>query len=73
MQAQGIIQGIQIARGIGYIRPDDGGADLLFQRASLAAGAFEELREGESVTYELRENEGDPAFVTVEALRPLAE
>lgn len=73
MPAQGIIQGIQIARGIGYIRPDDGGADLLFQRASLAAGAFEELREGESVAYELRENEDDRASATVEVLRVLAE
>lgn len=44
--AQGTICGIQIARGIGFIRPDDGSEDLLFQRDALEAGAFEELREG---------------------------
>jgi cold shock CspA family protein len=50
--AQGIIHSVQIARGIGLIRPDDGTADLSFARSALAAGAFEELREGQWVTYE---------------------
>lgn len=73
MQAEGIIQGIQIARGIGYIRPDDGGADLLFYRAALVAGAFDELREGESVTFALYRDQDNPAMTRVEQLRPLGD
>ena len=38
---------IQTARGVGVIRPDDGGEDLPFERTALEAGAFEELREGQ--------------------------
>ncbi len=53
MRNQGVIQGLQIALGRGVIRPDDGTADLSFGRDSLSAGAFEELREGQWVTYTL--------------------
>jgi len=53
MRHQGVIQGLQIALGRGVIRPDDGTADLSFARESLSAGAFEELREGQWVTYTL--------------------
>jgi cold shock CspA family protein len=57
--AQGIVQSVQIARGIGLIRPDDGTADLSFARSALAAGAFEELREGQWVTYEIAPDAAD--------------
>ncbi|HEU5330902.1 MAG TPA: cold shock domain-containing protein [Thermomicrobiales bacterium] len=50
---QGTIHGLQTVRGLGFIRPDDGSADLLFRRSALAAGGYEELREGQWVTYEL--------------------
>jgi cold shock CspA family protein len=53
MRNQGVIQGLQIALGRGVIRPDDGTADLSFARDGLSAGAFEELREGQWVTYAL--------------------
>lgn len=58
---QGTIQGIRIVLGHGYIRPDDGTADLLFRRDALAAGAFEELREGMWVTFEVAPDPRDPA------------
>jgi cold shock CspA family protein len=53
MRNQGVIQGLQIALGRGVIRPDDGTADVAFARDNIAAGAFEELREGQWVTYVL--------------------
>ena len=53
MRNQGVIQGVQIALGRGVIRPDDGTAAITFRRDDLAAGAFEELREGQWVTYAL--------------------
>ena len=53
MRNHGVIQGLQIALGRGVIRPDDGTADVAFARDNIAAGAFEELREGQWVTYAL--------------------
>ncbi len=58
MQGQGIIQGVRIALGSGTIRPDDGGADIPFRREALVAGVFEELREGQAVSFAIG---GDPA------------
>ena len=44
--ASDTIHAIQIARGVGVIRPDDGGEDLPFERTALEAGAFEECARG---------------------------
>lgn len=52
MQEQGIIQGVQIALGTGVIRPDDGSDDVTFGRDALLEGDFEELREGQAVSFE---------------------
>ena len=71
--AQGTIHGIQIARGIGFIRPDDGTADLPFDRSALAAGAFEELREGQWVTFEVTCDPRDPARRQADTLRLVEE
>ena len=69
--ANGTIHGIQIARGVGVIRPDDGGEDLPFQRTDLAAGAFEELREGPWVAFEAAPDPLDPRRRRAERVRPL--
>jgi cold shock CspA family protein len=51
MRYSGVIQGVQIALGRGVIRPDDATADVTFRREDLPEGAFEELREGQWVTF----------------------
>jgi cold shock CspA family protein len=61
MQEQGIIQGVRIALGVGTIRPDDGGGDVQFGREALLAGAFEELREGQAVRFDLGDDPATPA------------
>lgn len=74
MMAQGTVQGIQIALGIGVIRPDDGTADLPFHRSALEeAGAFDELREGQWVTFEVTPDPRDPARRQARDLRLLEE
>ena len=69
--AHGTIQGIQIARGVGVIRPDDGGEDVPFQRTALAAGACEELRAGQWVAFEVTPDPLDPCRARAEQVRPL--
>jgi cold shock CspA family protein len=71
--AQGTIHGIQIALGIGVIRPHDGADDLPFDRGALEAGAFEELREGQWVSYEAVPDPHDPARRRAHTLRLLEE
>ena len=69
--AHGTIHRIQIARGVGVIRPDGGGEDVAFQRTALAAGAFEELREGQWVAFEVTPDPLDPRRPRAEQVRPL--
>lgn len=38
-------------RGFGFIRPEDGREDVFFHRTALVGVAFEQLRQGDSVTY----------------------
>lgn len=71
--ARGTIHDIQIALGIGDIRPDDGGADLPFDRGALAAGAFEELREGQWVAFEATPGADERLPARARAIRPLEE
>jgi cold shock CspA family protein len=69
--AHGTIHGIQMARGVGVIRPDDGGEDLPFQRTALAAGAFEECREGQWVAFEVAPDPLAPRRPCAAQVRPL--
>ncbi len=41
------------ARGFGFIRPTKGGDDVFFHRSVLEGSAFEQLRRGDPVTYNL--------------------
>ena len=54
--AQGTIKTIT-DRGFGFIRPEGGGEDVFFHRSALADVAFEQLRQGDRVSYQA---EADP-------------
>ena len=73
MMGQGTIQGIQIVLGTGVIRPNDGTPDLPFNRSALTADAFEELREGQWVTFEVAPDPRDPARRQARNLQLVAE
>lgn len=70
MCKDGVIQGIQIALGRGVIRPDDATDDIPFRRADLPEGAFEELREGQWVTYDGAADRPDPERQYAHDIRP---
>ena len=56
----GTIKRITMDRGFGFIRADDG-VDYFFHRSELRGGLiFEQLREGERVTFESKEGEKGP-------------
>ena len=49
--ANGTIKRLVRDRGFGFIR-DDGGQEWFFHRSSVKAGAFEELNEGQRVSFD---------------------
>lgn len=49
--ATGTIKKIVSDRGFGFIQQSDG-TDLFFHRTAVTGGTFEDLAEGQSVTYE---------------------
>ena len=38
-------------RGFGFIRPEDGQADIFFHRSSLVGASMEQLRQGDRVSF----------------------
>lgn len=54
-------------RGFGFITPDEGGdRDLFFHAANVAEGVeFNDLKEGDAVSFEVEEGPKGPAAVNV--------
>lgn len=52
-------------RGFGFIAPEDGSADLFFHSTELQGVAFDDLREGDKVTFEVMQSEKGPKAVSV--------
>jgi cold shock protein len=49
---KGSIKKIMDQKGFGFIAPEDGGKDIFFHANSLVGAQFEELREGDAVSFE---------------------
>ena len=45
-------------KGIGFIKPCGPGRDVFFHRSAMPEGQFEQLEEGQSVSYDLDTDEG---------------
>ncbi len=49
----GKVKKIVSEKGFGFIRPDDGGADVFFHHSSLVGLQIEEIGMGDSVTFDV--------------------
>lgn len=52
-------------KGFGFLTPSTGGKDLFFHRSACANRCFDDLEEGQEVTYEPEESEKGPRAVSV--------
>lgn len=62
--ATGTIKTIRAEKGFGFIKPDQGrmgGGDLFFHHTSVEGVTFDELREGQSVSFEEGKDPRDPS------------
>jgi cold shock protein len=51
--------------GFGFIKPEDGGKDVFFHAQSLVDVAFDDLQEGDAVTFDVEQGPKGPAAANV--------
>ncbi len=51
--------------GYGFIKPDDGDKDVFFHAQSLVEVAFDDLQEGDKVTFDIEQGPKGPAATNV--------
>ncbi len=52
-------------RGFGFIKPEDGGDDVFFHASALVELTFDDLSEGDAVTYDVEAGPKGPAATNV--------
>lgn len=52
-------------RGYGFIKPEEGDKDVFFHAHSLTDMSFDDLREGDAVTYEVEDGPKGPSAMNV--------
>lgn len=52
-------------RGFGFIKPNEGDKDVFFHARSLVDVMYDDLREGEAVTFDVEEGPKGPAAINI--------
>lgn len=60
----GVVLWFKPLKGYGFVKPDDGGADVFVHVAELAASGLTDLKEGDRTTFR-RDSHGDGRFFAV--------
>lgn len=60
----GVVLWFKAQKGYGFVKPDDGAADVFVHVAELAASGLTELQEGQRISFR-RDTHGDGRFFAV--------
>ena len=66
--AQGTVKWLNDAKGFGFIKPDDGGADLFAHFSEIQGSGFRSLQENQRVEYTVTQGKKGPQ---ASQIRPL--
>lgn len=56
----GVVKKVVSDRGFGFLKPSDGTKDVFFHAKSLMNVRFEEIQEGDSVTFDVKQGDKGP-------------
>ena len=66
--AQGTVKWFNDAKGFGFIKPDDGGADLFAHFSEIQAQGFKSLQENQRVEYTVTQGKKGPQASQIKPL-----
>jgi CspA family cold shock protein len=66
--AEGTVKWFSNEKGYGFITPDDGGKDLFAHHSSIQMDGYKSLKEGQKVSFEVRDGQKGPAAANIKAL-----
>jgi CspA family cold shock protein len=63
--ATGTVKWFNETKGFGFIKPDDGGADLFAHYSGIKAKGFRTLKENQRVEYQVQQGQKGPQAVEI--------
>ncbi|MBO0495584.1 cold-shock protein [Pseudomonas sp. Marseille-Q1929] len=66
--ATGTVKWFNAEKGFGFIKPDDGTADVFVHHSAIKAEGFRTLEEGKKVEYDITQGQKGPQAENVRAL-----
>ena len=64
----GTVKWFNDSKGFGFITPDDGGKDLFAHHSSIQMDGYKSLKEGQKVSFEVKDGPKGPAASNIKAL-----
>jgi CspA family cold shock protein len=65
--ATGTVKFFDVARGFGFIQPEDGGKDVFVHKSAVERAGLDSLKEGQRVSYEVVTERGKSAAGNLQA------
>jgi CspA family cold shock protein len=66
--ATGKVKWFNSTKGYGFITPDDNSKDIFVHLSALGKSGIQNLRDGQSVSYEIEENRGKQSAVNLKII-----